>query len=171
MYGSAPTAPNQLSVRPTHTNVASSLFAAPHPTPFAAGVTQDQARAAKLYGRAAAATGNATAANNLAKMLLDSRADLAMLRDLADTTLGPVLWPAQAGGAQGAGMMALQVGVEQGSAAAAAAARLFEMAADQGSVSAWYNLGVCHHDGIGAFGGRGGVRATPGEVAAAGAVL
>ncbi|EFJ41808.1 hypothetical protein VOLCADRAFT_98199 [Volvox carteri f. nagariensis] len=87
------------------------------------GVEQDESRAVQLY--AAAAQRNCpTAANNLAKMILDGRGATAAATAAA----------AAAAGAEGT----------EGTSPASLAQTLFRRAARGGSASAWYNLGVCH---------------------------
>ncbi|KAG2427127.1 hypothetical protein HXX76_012637 [Chlamydomonas incerta] len=97
------------------------------------GVAQDEPRAAQMYA-AAAQRGCPTGANNLAKMILDGR--------------GGIM---QVPGAATSGRSRRRLGADGVSAAAPAAPTpvgmamaLFRRAADAGSASAWYNLGVCH---------------------------
>ena len=125
------------------------------------GVAQDEPRAAQMYA-AAAQRGCPTAANNLAKMILDGRGGIMQVPAAAAT----------------GGRSRRRMGADGVAAPAPAAPTpvsmamaLFRRAAEAGSASAWYNLGVCHLQQIkqqqaslkklGLAGGGGGGEATP----------
>ncbi|KAG2492734.1 hypothetical protein HYH03_008900 [Edaphochlamys debaryana] len=119
------------------------------------GVEQDEVRAAQLY--ATAAQRNCpTAANNLAKMILDGRGGIVAsppngqrpIANRRNRKPGADSGGAWSTAAAAAAAAAVAAASGAGSAAAvtpvALATALFKRAAQAGSTAAWYNLGVCH---------------------------
>ncbi|GIL65223.1 hypothetical protein Vafri_19035 [Volvox africanus] len=117
------------------------------------GIQQDEPRAAQLY--AAAAQRNCpTAANNLAKMILDGRGATA-----AATAAAAAAVTASGKGGEAAAGEVGGAGAGDVAPPATIAKALLKRAARAGSASAWYNLGVCHLQQVKqsrAAGGAGG---------------